>query len=323
MTEVVAVDLGGTNIRAARVDARGTILAREKIPTRAEEGFGRIVPRIAEMISQVRGPNVAGIGFATPGTPDPETGAMNSRAVNIADSAGYPLCPRLTELTGLPAAADNDGNLAAYAEWWRGAARGQRVVLMFTLGTGIGGGLVVDGRIYHGAANICEFGHISIDLEGRDCVSGVQGAWEAYASAAAAGKDAAAALKEGGEAARASRLWALCGGNPDAVEARHLCDAAREGDAFAGKVLDRFAEYFAAGLGTFMTALNPSCVVLGGGMALAGEVLFSRVRAALLRNRAYRPCVDGCKLVAAELGDDAGLIGAARLAFARAGVEVS
>lgn len=322
MADVMAVDLGGTNIRVARVSSAGAVLAREKIPTHANEGMGRVVERMAELAQRVRGPASVAIGIATPGTPDPDSGVMRSRAVNIADSDGFPLGPRLTELTGLPGAADNDGNLAAFGESWRGAGRGRKVVLMFTLGTGIGGGLIVEGRVFHGEANICEFGHISIDHDGRDYVSGVKGAWEAYASASGFGREAREALERGGVDARASRLWALCEGDPARAEARHLCDAARDGDAFATAILDRCVEYLATGLGTYITSLNPSCVVLGGGLAEAGEVLFNRVHAALARNRAYLPALRTCALVKAELGDDAGLLGAARLAFTKAGLKV-
>ncbi len=315
MGHAVAVDLGGTNIRAALIDHEGQILKRADTPTQAKEGFKAVVGRIANLIQNIGGDHPVGIGLGTPGAPDPHSGIMMSPAVNIPDSPGYPLGPELAEKTGLPVALDNDANLAALAEAWLGAAQNEPVALLLTLGTGIGGGLLIDGSIYHGLSNITEIGHTCISWNGRECACGCVGCFEAYASARAFGRDTQEALKAGGEAAKKSRLWELCGGRPEKADARLLCDAAREGDAFAENILDQSCEYLAAGTGSLVNALNPSCVMFGGGLALAGEVLFSRVRAALTRNRAFAPVWERCKLVPAKLGDDAGLLGAARLAF--------
>jgi len=323
MADVIAVDLGGTNIRAARMDQAGKILARDRIETKAEAGMGQAVARLAEMIQRLRSKETVGIGVGTPGTPDPGTGCMKSRAVNIPDSQGYPLCPELTRLTGLPAAADNDGNLAALGEYWMGAGKGEHVLIILTLGTGIGGGMVIDGHVYHGHSNLgTEFGHITIDMHGRPCPCGTIGCFEQYASAIAVGRDTREALAKGTPEAKASRLWTLCGGDPQKADAKMLCDAARNGDAFANRLLDQSADYLAAGLGALLNALNPSCAILAGGMALAGDVLFTRVRAALTKNRAYAPIWKDCKLVPAALGDDAGLIGAAMIGFRKAGIEL-
>ncbi|MCW8131070.1 MAG: ROK family protein [Planctomycetota bacterium] len=323
MPDVVAVDLGGTNIRAARVNERGEVLARDKTATLAESGMGAVAARMAELVNKVRGPETIGIGVGTPGTPDPDTGVMKSRAVNIPDSQGYPLCPELTRITGLPAGADNDGNLAALGEYWLGAARGEHIVLLFTLGTGIGGACVIDGHVYHGHSNLgTEFGHVSIDYNGRPCPCGVLGCVEQYGSAAAVGRDAREALAAGGKDARASLLWKLCGGDPAKADAKLVCDAVRDGDAYAGALLDRNCDYLATGIGALMNAFNPSCVILGGGMALAGEIVVGRVRTFLGKNRAYAPIFKDARIVAATLGDDAGLIGAARIAFDKAGVKV-
>lgn len=321
MPDVVAVDLGGTNIRAARVDASGKVLVRDKTATLAEEGMQAVARRLADLVQRVRGSGTVGIGIGTPGTPDPVTGVMKSRAVNIPDSQGYPLCPELTRVTGLPACADNDGNLAGLGEHWLGAGRGESIVLIFTLGTGIGGGFVIDGHVYHGHSNLgTEFGHLCIDLNGRACPCGCNGCLEAYASAAAVGRDVREALAKGGREAEASLLWKLCDGDINKADSKLLCDAARDGDAFAGRLLDTSCDYLAAGIGALLNATNPSCVILGGGMALAGEVVLERVRKCLGKNRAYAPIWRDCKLVSATLGDDAGLLGAARFAFQRVGV---
>jgi len=321
MSDVVAVDLGGTNIRAARIDACGNIAASEKTATLAEQGMAAVVRRIAELVQRVRGAETKSIGVGTPGTPDPKTGSMKSPALNIPDSLGYPLCSELTRITGLPASADNDGNLAALGEYWIGAGKGEAIVLIFTLGTGIGGGCIIGGHVYHGASNQgTEFGHVSIDFNGRPCPCGGVGCVEQYASAVAIGKDARAALDAGGAEARTSLLMQRCGGDPAKANAKLVCDSARDGDALACKLLDRGCDGLAAGVGSLMNAFNPSCVILAGGMALAGEVVLGRVRASLKKNRSYAPIYKDCKLVLAQLGDDAGLLGAGLLAFQKAGI---
>lgn len=322
MKDVVAIDLGGTNIRAARVGQDGKIQARDKIETRAAEGFEKVVARMAELVGKVRGPETCGIGLGTPGTPDPVSGVMHSAAVNIPDSAGFPLCPRLTERTGLPAAADNDANLHALGESWQGAGRGEAVVLMLTLGTGIGGGLVIGGQVYHGVSNSTEIGHTCVDVNGRLCACGCIGCFEAHASANAAARDAREAVLAAGKKGKESLLYKKCGGDLEKLDAQVLCDAARDGDTLANLCLDRTCDYLAAGTGSLVNALNPSCVIYGGGLALAGAILFDRVRARLGKNRAYQPIWKVSKLVEAKLGDDAGLIGAARLAFEKAGIKV-
>ena len=181
MADVVAVDLGGTNIRAARVSSDGKILARDKISTLAKEGgMSAVMERVAGLIQKVRGPETIAVGVGTPGVPDWETGEMLLPAVNIPNSGGFPLSATLSKATKLPVFADNDGNLAALAETWLGAGIGEPYVLIFTLGTGIGGGMVINGKTYHGIKNLgTEFGHVSIDVNGRKCGCGNSGCVEA------------------------------------------------------------------------------------------------------------------------------------------------
>ena len=336
--EVVAVDLGGTNIRAARVNSAGKILARGKVPTHGGEGMAAVAERIAELIDKVRSPATCAAGIGTPGVPDPVSGDMLSPAVNIPGSAGFPLCRTLSRRTGLRVMADNDGNLAALGESWLGAGAGEPTVLIFTIGTGIGGGFVVDGKVYHGHHNLgTEFGHVSIDFAGRNCACGGKGCVEAYASAAALGRDARDALQlvidvnsSEPAAGRTSLskagfppgsqktvLLKICGGagKIDRVDAQMVCDGARKNDPLACFLLDRCCDWLACAVGSLINALNPSCVILGGGMALAGETVTSRVMKALQRGRAYGPILKNCKLRVAKLGDDSGLLGAARMAL--------
>ena len=316
MTDVIAVDLGGTNIRAARVDANGKVLARAKVPTKAEEGMKAAVERIAFLVNKLKGPATKAVGVGTPGVPDPETGIMRLPAVNIPASEEFPLTGEISRQTGLPVFADNDGNLAALGETWLGAGVGEPLVLIFTLGTGIGGGVVVNGKIYHGHHNlVAEFGHVSICYDGRSCPCGGTGCVEAYASAAALGRDARDAVRKL-PADHPTALLRLCGGPAgiDKVDAKMVCDAVRQGDELATKLLDQCCDWLACGIGSLVNAFNPSCVIVGGGMALAGELITSRVTRILDKGRVFGPIWKDCKLRLAKLGDDAGLLGAARMA---------
>ena len=319
MTEVVAVDLGGTNIRAARVDATGKVLARAKVPTHAKQGgMSAVAERIAELVKEVKGPHTKAVGVGTPGVPDPKTGVMTLQAVNIPGSAGFPLTRTISSLVGLPVFADNDGNLAALGEAWLGAGMGEPVVIIFTLGTGIGGGLVVDGKVYHGAQNlVTEFGHVSIDHNGRKCGCGNTGCVELYASASAVGRDAREALRYPPGHFPESSILKECGGadHIDKVDARMVWEAAKAGDPLAVFLADRCCTWLGTAIGSMINAFNPSCVIIGGGMSLSGETLRTRVEKVLNDGRAFAPIWKCAKLRLAVLGDDAGLMGSARMAF--------
>ena len=323
MSDVVAVDLGGTNIRAARVDSDGKIQARDKIPTHAKEGgMLAVAERIAGLVKKVRGPKTKGVGIGTPGVPDPKTGVMTLPAVNIPGSAGFPLTRTISSEVGLPVHADNDGNLAALGESWLGAGMGEPVVIIFTLGTGIGGGLVVDGKVYHGYHNlVTEFGHVSIDYNGRKCGCGGTGCVELYASASALGRDAREALRYPPGQFPSSSILKECGGadHIDKVDARMVWEAAKAGDPLAVFLADRCCLWMGTAMGAMINAFNPSCVIIGGGMSLSGEVLRSRVEKVLNEGRAFAPIWKCAKLRLAVLGDDAGLLGAARMALQNIG----
>ncbi|MFH0937698.1 MAG: ROK family protein [Planctomycetota bacterium] len=318
MTDVVAVDLGGTNIRAARVNDVGKILFRDKMPTQAEAGMAAVVTNIAQLVQKVRGPATVAVGVGTPGVPDQDTGQFRLPACNIPGSVGYPFTTELARQICLPVVADNDGNLAALGETWLGAGKDKHIVLIFTLGTGIGGGCVINGNVYHGHHNLgTEFGHVSIAYNGRKCACGGIGCLEAYASASALGRDAREALRTD-PAGQLSALWKMCSGASglEKVDARLVCDAARNGDAFASALLDRCCNWLACGMGSLINVFNPSCVILGGGMALAGELITSRVINHLENSfHVYKPIWKDCKLCLAVLGDDAGILGAARMAW--------
>jgi len=322
MSDVIAVDLGGTNIRAARVDETGKILARDKISTLAKDGgMQAVAERIAKLVNKLRDKKTRAVGIGTPGVPDIKTGNMRLPAVNIPGSAGFPLTSEITRLTGLPVSADNDGNLAALGESWLGAGMGEAVCLIFTLGTGVGGGCVVNGSVYHGHHNmVTEFGHVSIDYQGRKCGCGGVGCLELYCSASALGRDAREAMKTSPQA-ETSAIFKMCGGRDgiDKVDARMVCDAARENDELASMLLDRCCLWLGTGIGSMINVFNPSCVIIGGGLSLAGDMLISRLNRVLKSGRAFAPIFEDCTLRLAKLGDDAGLLGAARIALKKRG----
>jgi len=317
VANVIGIDLGGTNILAARVDEDGRILARQSRSTPVSEGAERVAAALAALGAAVRDEESAAVGVVSPGMIDAERGVFVGEACNIPGMEKVPLAGHLAEALGVPAFAENDGNGAALAENWIGAARGAKICVMLTLGTGIGGGVITAGRIYHGAGYCAgEFGHLSIDYRGGKCSCGGTGCAELYASA-----DALARLAQGAVAASdgsgIEKLIELCRGDVRNLSAKMVCEAARAGDGFASGLLDQFAKPLAATLASVINAYNPDCIVLGGGLSLSWDLLGPRVERELAAGRALPAALAGCRLVPAKLGDEAGVIGAARLAWNR------
>ncbi|MGH7145664.1 MAG: ROK family protein [Planctomycetota bacterium] len=308
---VIGIDLGGTNISAARADFKGRILASVKIPAQARLGADRVLANLIQAARAVQDDSVAAVGLGSPGLIDPVRGLTPYPAFNIPGWQNFPVRDRLAAALGLPVALDNDANLAALGEAWLGAGRGCKAVALFTLGTGIGGGIVIDGEVFRGAKNrVAEFGQICVEAHGRKLIGMLRGPVELYASADAVAKRARDQLGRHPESALHRRFAR----HPAKVTAKDVCDAARKGDLFAGEILDVTAQYLASAIGTVMAIIDPDCVVLGGGLSLAGPVFLGRLNAALEDDRAFKPYLD-CKRVMAKLGDRAGLIGAIRLAI--------
>ncbi len=312
MRTVVGIDLGGTNVQGARVDGDGSILEKSRLPAEVEEGGEHLVAVMAEVGKRLKGDGTLAVGVCSPGIIDYEKGMSVSEAVNIPDWDGMEIARRMQDALSLPCFVDNDANVAALGEAWVGAGAGEKVVLMLTLGTGIGGGCIVDGRVYRGKSNmVSEFGHISVDAHGRVCACGNQGCIEVYASANAV----AARAREYLLGRHKSSMLKAAGGDIGGVDAKLVCDEAREGDALASRVLDECCVYLAAGIGNLINAYNPSVVILAGGMSLAGDVLTGRLERELASGRAYPPILADCRLTVSKLGDDAGVVGAAKLAW--------
>jgi len=218
-----------------------------------------------------------------------------------------PLADRVRAAVGLPTVVDNDGNAAAWGEFRFGAGRGSSNLLMVTVGTGIGGGLILEGKLYHGSSDVAgEIGHTSIDSTGRRCKCGNYGCLEAYASGPAIAERAREALRgDEGE----SILVSLVDGDPRKITAQTVYEASKRGDSTAREVVRETARFLGTGVANLLNIFNPDIVVLAGGVTQAGDALFQPLRAEV-RRRAFKPAVQACRIVPGALPLSAGVVGA-------------
>jgi glucokinase len=310
----LAVDLGGTELRVAVVDAGGAILAVAAEPTPKEDP-ARGVDRIAALASRVRAEvpdaGIAGVGVVAPGPVDIPAQILLGPPT-LPGWRGVPLAALLQERLGLAARLENDANAAALGEWRWGAAKGAASLVFVTVSTGIGGGVVVDGRLLHGRRGMAaEIGHMTITGEGYPCFCGAVGCFEAVASGSALGRRAARVTARGD----GSALRRLAGdGEPTG---RHVVEAAREGDGQALALLDEEARWLGTGFTNLLHLYAPDVLVVGGGIANGLELMRPRIEA-VIAERALPPFRD-VPMVAARLGAHAGLAGAASLILAAPG----
>jgi len=313
---IVGIDIGGTNIVVGTVAEDGSeLLGLVSAPTISEQGAEAVLDRIVKLarasMEAARGKEIAGVGIGSPGPLDTKTGV-----VLLTPNLGwtnYPLRDRLTQALGKPATLDNDANCAIFGEWWRGAARGADHVVGLTIGTGIGGGIVLSGAIYRGASDIAgEIGHMTIDAMGRRCKCGNYGCLEAYAS----GPAIAARAVEGIEAGVDTSLPRYVQGDMSKITAQVVYEAAHDGDDFALEVVKDTARFLGAGVANIINVFNPQVVVICGGVTLAGDRLFVPLRSEVKR-RAFKPAVDVCRIVPGELTGTAGVYGAAAVFIQR------
>ena len=315
---VVGLDIGGTNVRVGLVPAEGgRPVALEHRSTPGLGGQDVVVGELAAVVEEVietglgaagdPDGEVLGLGIGSPGPLDLERGIVLD-AFNLGWK-DFPLRDALGEAVGLPVILDNDANCATWGEYWQGAGRGARSLVGVTLGTGIGGGVILEGTLVHGAsASAGELGHMSIDFHGRRCKCGNYGCLEAYAS----GPNIAARAREGLEAGAESVLTSLVEGDLTRLTAATVYEAILEGDAYAGEVMLETAKILGAGVANIVNVLNPHVVVIVGGVTRAGHYLFNPLRAEV-RRRAFKSAEQACKIVPGELPQTAGVIGAAGL----------
>lgn len=306
----IGIDLGGTNIAAGVVDEAQHIVAEASLPTgasRGPEAVAEDICRAAALAMERAGitaAHCASVGIGSPGTCDSRRGVV-VRAYNLG-WFDVPVCDMVTRRLGLPCRLSNDANCAALAETVAGAAVGVRSMVMVTLGTGVGGGIISDGKLLEGVGGTgAEVGHTVLMLDGEDCTCGRKGCWEAYASATA--------LIRQGKRAAAAQPGSLLAGYGDALTGKDVFDAAAAGDAAAQAVVDRYCVYVAAGVTDLVNILGPELVLIGGGISRQGERLLAPIRRYVAAN-----CFGGTErpqpvIQAAQLGNEAGIIGAAAL----------
>jgi glucokinase len=310
MSLTIGVDVGGTKVAAGVVDERGRIIEKLRRATPAASPK-RTAEAIAAVVAELLGRHqVTAVGVGAAGFVD-EAGGIVVFAPNLA-WRGEPLRTKLTALVGLPVTVDNDGNASAWAEVRFGAARGRAHVVFVSVGTGIGAGFILDGRLYRGRWGMAgEPGHTRVVPDGRLCGCGNRGCWEQYASGSALMTEARdfAMRSPGG----AMRLLQLAGGSAAAITGTHITEAAREGDPAALRCFSIVGTWLGQGLANLAAILDPECIVVGGGVSEAGELLLGPARAAFdkaLPGTGYRPRVE---ILRAALGADAGIVGAADL----------
>lgn len=310
----IGVDLGGTNMAAGVVDEQGNILMRDGMPTGRERPFEAIVADMGRLILSVieksghAVDDIGGIGIGSPGVSDNDKGI-----VIFANNFGWhnvPLRDELRKHIDLPIYIENDATVAGLAESVCGVGQGVQNSITLTLGTGVGGGIIINGRIYSGSHHVgSELGHLIIDINGPQCTCGNRGCLEQFASATALIRAAKQAVLDNPD----SLILKLAGGDAESISAKTVVDAAKAGDETAFKVFDDYVFYLAMGIISIINAFDPEMIILGGGLSGAGEFLLKPLLQKVKEHIFYKE-LDFADIRLAKLGRDAGIIGAAMLA---------
>ena len=311
MSYRIGIDLGGTFIKFGAVDESGNILKKDKIPTPAGCDYRATVSAIADTVKNMTADMgmPKSVGIDCPGVIDSEHGM-----VVTGGNLGWenkPLAEDLGSLLGIPVTLANDANAAAYGEYMCGAGKAYKSIVLITLGTGVGGGVIFGGKLFTGELGAgAELGHEVIRMDGEACACGRRGCFEAYASASALVRQTRNAMTCHPE----SRMWELCKGSADNADGRTAFDGMRLGDKTAKAVVERYLNYLAEGIANIVNVFRPQAVLIGGGISAEGETitkpLHKKIDLKILGRGRYAPVA----IVAASLGNDAGLVGAAMLA---------
>lgn len=309
----IGVDLGGTNIKFGVVSDNGQILHKGMLSAQVNLGREAILSNLklaaqrSLAFTHRKRIKVDCIGVGSPGSVNLRTGKIEGSCPNLPQMLGVNLKKRLSDHFDYPIHVDNDANLMALAEFKFGAAKGFRDVLCLTLGTGIGGGIILDGKLFHGSSFAgAEFGHMTINHKGRKCNCGGIGCLETYASAPAMVKDAKRLLRND----RRSSMHSLVNGDLDRLTTKIIFQAEKEGDAAALRVVNQACAYLGAGIASAVNLINPQVVVIGGGVSQGGLGFIRRIEKEV-KKRAFPSATKKLKVVKAKLGNDAGFIGAA------------
>ncbi len=312
----VGIDLGGTNLKGGVVDEDRRVLCKVSIPTEAEDGPDHVIELMAALVERVidqAGLTKAGIeavGIGSPGSMS-HTHGIIIKPPNLPGWENVPLRDRIRDLTDLPTTLENDANAAAWGEFWAGAGRGTRHMVMFTLGTGVGGGIITNGRLLRGHFdNGAELGHMIIQPGGRPCGCGQKGCLEAYASASYTARRATEAVEAGERSSLAEVLKAK-----GEITSEDVVNAASAGDALAARIFDETCMYLAVACVNMQHAINPERILMAGGMIHAGEDVLLKPIRQKAAEMTWKAADDLPEIMFATLGNDAGLIGAAGAAW--------
>ena len=308
---VIGVDLGGTNLRTAILSPDGNILDRHKEATHAADGREKVVSRLIENIKRQRksaiqqGFDVVAVGVGAPGVIQVDKGIV-VKSPNFPDWNNLPLKDQLEKTLGTPVFLENDANAAALGEQWRGAGRGIRSMILLTLGTGVGGGIILDNKIWHGADGMAgEIGHMTLIPDGRPCTCGNTGCLEMYSSA----RGIVQSFREA--------LGKASGGVPDQLEqvsSEQVYEAAGSGNEIAVRVMKDMGRMLGIGIASLINIFNPERIVVGGGVKDAWPLFIGATREEIMK-RAFAVPAKRTEIVPSQLGDDAGMVGAAAVAF--------
>lgn len=314
MQYTIGIDLGGTNIAVGLVNEKYEIVSRAGCPTALPRPAAEVEADMARLCRQLVADagldmtDIAWVGIGTPGSVDPETGFVGFNA-NFAYHDWH-LAADMQALLDRPIFIENDANAAAWGEYAAGALQGSRCAVAITLGTGIGAGIILDGRLYSGFNHSGgELGHMVIVKDGRPCMCGRNGCWEKYASASALVAD----TKEAMRAHPHNRMWDMVGRDPEKVNGRTAFDAMRAGDAVAKKVVDSYLEYVACGITNLINIFQPEVLCIGGGVSREGETILAPIRNYVDTEEYARGGQKRTRIVTAKLFNDAGIVGAAML----------
>ncbi|MBI3989992.1 MAG: ROK family glucokinase [candidate division NC10 bacterium] len=317
MIAAIGVDLGATNVRLVLVDQNGAVMDSGRFPVpergRAEPVLEDLAPAIEAMRERAEGNayQVGALGVGVAGLTDVKEGIVLD-AINLGWKE-VPFQSLLEERLKLPVLLENDANATAFAEAWVGAGRGCRSLISLTLGTGVGGGLIFDGELWRGASGLAgEIGHMVVEPDGEPCHCGGRGCLEAYISASAVVRDAKKAILDGKVGEPLSSFM----GNLEGLTAKDVSDAASKGDPLAKRILAKAGRYLGVACTSLIHIFNPEMIVVGGGMAQAGELILGPARVEV-KERAFGPLAESTRIALSPLGELAGAIGVAGLALRR------
>ncbi len=313
---VLAVDLGGTKISAAIISDKGQIIAREHCLTLADEGPQSVINRILSAIDgilslgNVGSSQLVGISIAAAGIIDSSRGLITF-SPNLPGWSDVPLRDIVRERYHVDTFLLNDASAAALGEHHLGAGQGVNDLILLTVGTGIGGGIIINGKLYFGTCGSAgEIGHMTIDVNGPECSCGNAGCLEALASGTAIAREAVMRINQG----ERSALTEIVEGKIEDITAEKVEVAARRGDSLASEVISKAATYLGVGIANLVNIFNPEMIIVGGGVANMGDLLLDPARH-VVKERAFSLPAEAVRIVPAQLGSDAGLLGAAVFAF--------